>query len=165
MRAPGPYRFAMWRLRRPTTGHPRGERPSGHAGDGNARTGHSHDQTGSRPIAEASQSDRTIYIHDGSALAPLTAKPLHCSQSPGPGRQPRNCAVADVVGPRDIPHRFALCHAAPRPRGSGAGSSFGFRPIFTPRATARARPSPVRARISSRSNSARPPRTVSIKRP
>ena len=33
------------------------------------------------------------------------------------------------------------------------------------RTTARARPSPVRARISSRSNSARPPSTVSIKRP
>jgi tetratricopeptide (TPR) repeat protein len=40
-----------------------------------------------------------------------------------------------------------------------------FRPIFCPRATARARPSPVRARIRSRSNSARPPSTVSIKRP
>jgi hypothetical protein len=31
---------------------------------------------------------------------------------------------------------------------------FGLRPIFTPRALARSRPSPVRARISSRSNSA-----------
>jgi hypothetical protein len=37
------------------------------------------------------------------------------------------------------------------------------RPIFTPRALARARPSPVR--ISSRSNSARPRSTVSIRRP
>src|SRR5262249_56658789 len=37
--------------------------------------------------------------------------------------------------------------------------------MCTPRAFARARPSPVRARISSRSNSARPPRTVSISRP
>src|SRR6516165_8696187 len=34
-----------------------------------------------------------------------------------------------------------------------------------PRALARLRPSPVRARISSRSNSARPPRIVSISRP
>jgi hypothetical protein len=32
-------------------------------------------------------------------------------------------------------------------------------------ATARARPSPVRALINSRSNSAKPPRTVSIRRP
>jgi len=34
---------------------------------------------------------------------------------------------------------------------------FGGRPIFTPRALARLRPSPVRARISSRSNSASKP--------
>src|SRR3984893_10653041 len=45
------------------------------------------------------------------------------------------------------------------------GVSFGGRPILCPRATARARPSPVRARIKSLSNSARPPSTVSIKRP
>jgi hypothetical protein len=38
-------------------------------------------------------------------------------------------------------------------------------PNFTPRAFARALPSLVRARISSRSNSAKPPSTVSIKRP
>src|SRR5580704_13956415 len=43
--------------------------------------------------------------------------------------------------------------------------SLNGRPIFCPRATARARPSPVRARIRSRSNSARPPSTVNIKRP
>ena len=36
---------------------------------------------------------------------------------------------------------------------------------FTPRSLARLRPSPVRARINSRSNSARPPSTVSISRP
>jgi hypothetical protein len=41
------------------------------------------------------------------------------------------------------------CDRIPSPRGS-------WRPSFTPRAFARARPSPVRARISSRSNSARP---------
>src|SRR5262245_37052508 len=39
------------------------------------------------------------------------------------------------------------------------------RPKRTPLALARLRPSPVRARISSRSNSARPPRTVSISLP
>jgi hypothetical protein len=43
--------------------------------------------------------------------------------------------------------------------------SFGSLPSFTPFATARARPSLVRARIKSRSNSAKPPSTVSIKRP
>ena len=43
--------------------------------------------------------------------------------------------------------------------------SIGGRPMWTPRALARSRPSPVRARISSRSNSASPPSTVSIKRP
>ena len=39
------------------------------------------------------------------------------------------------------------------------------RPNLTPGACARFLPSPVRARISSRSNSARPPSTVSISRP
>jgi hypothetical protein len=43
--------------------------------------------------------------------------------------------------------------------------SFGLRPKITPLAFARARPSPVRVRISSRSNSARPPSTVSMRRP
>ena len=43
--------------------------------------------------------------------------------------------------------------------------SFGGRPIRTPRARARFLPSPVRARMSSRSNSASPPSTVSINRP
>jgi hypothetical protein len=43
--------------------------------------------------------------------------------------------------------------------------SFGLRPIFTPRALARSRPSPVRTRMRSRSNSASPPSTVSINRP
>jgi hypothetical protein len=41
----------------------------------------------------------------------------------------------------------------------------GFRPRLCPFALARARPSPVRMQISSRSNSASPPKTVSIKRP
>jgi hypothetical protein len=43
--------------------------------------------------------------------------------------------------------------------------SFGLRPRITPLAFARSRPSPVRVRISSRSNSANPPNAVSIKRP
>jgi len=38
-------------------------------------------------------------------------------------------------------------------------------PKRTPRSFARLRPSPVRARISSRSNSAKPPNTVNISRP
>jgi hypothetical protein len=42
--------------------------------------------------------------------------------------------------------------------------SFFGRPNRTPRALARSRPSPVRARISVRSNSARPPRMVSMSR-
>src|SRR4051794_28901805 len=44
------------------------------------------------------------------------------------------------------------------------GTNFGFRPSLTPRALARARPSPVRVRISSRPNSAKPPSTVNIRR-
>src|SRR5271168_4116877 len=45
------------------------------------------------------------------------------------------------------------------------GVSLKGRPKLCPRAFARSRPSPVRARINSRSNSASPPSTVSIKRP
>ena len=73
MRAPGPYRSAMWPPPRPTTDHPRGEIPSGCAGDDNVRIGPSHDQIGSQPTTEASQSDKTIDIHDGSASAHLSA--------------------------------------------------------------------------------------------
>jgi len=51
------------------------------------------------------------------------------------------------------------------PLSAGGWLSFGLRPSRTPRAFARSRPSPVRARISSRSNSAKPPSTVSINRP
>src|SRR5712691_2177152 len=47
---------------------------------------------------------------------------------------------------------------------NGAQLSRG-RPNRTPRSFARLRPTPVRARINSRSNSARPPSTVSISRP
>jgi hypothetical protein len=45
------------------------------------------------------------------------------------------------------------------------GVNFGRRPSLTPRALARFHPSAVRARIRSRSNSASPPSTLSIKRP
>ena len=78
--------------------------------------------------------------------------------------QPRNRRPADVVAARDTALRFSRCD--PRPcfallvRGE-----LRLRPIFTPRALARSRPSPVRTRIRSRSNSARPPSTVSISRP
>src|SRR5690348_94980 len=107
MRAPGPYRSAMWRPPHPTTDHPRGEIPTGCAGDDNVRIGPSHDQTGSQPTTEASQSDRTIDIHAGSASALLLAPPSIC-KLPGTGRQPRNRTVTDVVGPSDIPHRLAF---------------------------------------------------------
>jgi hypothetical protein len=43
--------------------------------------------------------------------------------------------------------------------------SSGFLPIFTPARFALSRPSPVLTLMSSRSNSARPPKTVSINRP
>jgi hypothetical protein len=43
--------------------------------------------------------------------------------------------------------------------------NFGFRPKRTPLAIARVRPSPARASISDRSNSARPPSMVIINRP
>ena len=45
------------------------------------------------------------------------------------------------------------------------GVSLGGRPKRTPRSLARTIPSPQRERISSRSNSASPPRTVMIRRP
>ena len=67
--------------------------------------------------------------------------------------------MRDVVGPRDIP--MGLSGLAPAQRFlDWCGIIFGGRPIFTARAIARLRPSPVLVRISSRSNSARPPRTA-----
>lgn len=55
---------------RQVTDHPRGEIPSGRAGDDNARIGPSHDQTGSQPTTEASQSDRTIEFMTDGILPP-----------------------------------------------------------------------------------------------
>lgn len=72
--------------------------------------------------------------------------------------------MANVVGPADIDQGLASCP-----------SRNGFLALVvrqlrlaahaTPRALARSRPSPVRLRINSRSNSAGPPRTVSINLP
>ena len=66
------------------------------------------------------------------------------------------CGGVDVVGTRNVRLRFARSEPLER-----------FLALMgcTPRACARFLPSPVRARISSRSNSAKPPRTVSITRP
>src|SRR5450755_3052662 len=73
--------------------------------------------------------------------------------------------VADGIGPADVHQGL-----------TGFPSRNGFLPLVvrqfrlaahytTPRALARFLPSPVRLLINSRSNSARPPRTVSISRP
>jgi hypothetical protein len=85
MRAPGAYRSAMWLLHHPTTDHPRGERPSGHADGDNARIAPSHDQTGSKATTEASQSGITTDIHDGSASASLLPLAMLCKLL-APGR-------------------------------------------------------------------------------
>jgi hypothetical protein len=65
------------------------------------------------------------------------------------------------LSPARLPHgTFAELR-----RSAWCAVNFGGCPIWTPRALARARPSPVLALIGSRSNSAKPPSTVSIKRP
>src|SRR5262249_14039504 len=78
--------------------------------------------------------------------------------------QPPNGGRIDSVTSGDVSLRLAISKAldgfSPL-----MGVSFGGRPNLTPRAFARCLPSVVRARISSRSNSARPPSTVSINRP
>jgi hypothetical protein len=56
-------------------------------------------------------------------------------------------------------------NAHPRVAGWLPDADGGSSPKRTPRALARVRPSLVRARISSRSNSAKPPSTVNISRP
>jgi len=73
--------------------------------------------------------------------------------------------VRDVVGSPDVLKRFVAVVAALDGLAPLMGVSLNFGPIFTPRALARSLPSPVRARINSRSNSASPPRTVNIRRP
>jgi hypothetical protein len=73
--------------------------------------------------------------------------------------QPTDRRVTDAERSRDVDQglaRISSCHGF-LPRYT---FSLGGRPIWTPRALARARPSPVRARINSRSNSASPPSTV-----
>ena len=83
---------------------------------------------------------------------------------PNRRRQPTDGGRIDPVRPRNV----SLGVTASEPvRASRRWNSSNFvgRPNFTPRALARSRPAPVRARMSSRSNSARPPRTVSISRP
>ena len=72
--------------------------------------------------------------------------------------------MAYVVGPRNLRQGLA------RPRRAKASAcrcfvSAGFRPNFTPRTCAGTLPSAVLAKIKCRSNSARPPRTVSISLP
>jgi hypothetical protein len=139
----------MWPLPRPTNDHPRGERPSGRVGEGNARIGPLRDQTDrSRQLRPVNWVEPSIFRTDRHQR--ISAG--HCIAShPGQVR-----AISRTVSPLSRRSTASRIWCA---------VSFGLRPIFTPRALARSRPSPVRARISSRSNSARPPRIVSIKRP
>jgi hypothetical protein len=78
--------------------------------------------------------------------------------------QPRNRAVTDIIGAGNFPCRLApvatLDSLALLVRGQ-----FRFPPHLYAARHGAALPSLVRARISSRSNSASPPRTVSINRP
>ena len=69
------------------------------------------------------------------------------------------------VAAGDVVQGFAPVAAANRLAALVRGELEGVGPCCCPRALARSRPSPVRARINSRSNSASPPSTVSIKRP
>ena len=80
-------------------------------------------------------------------------------------RQPRNRALRDGETACKIGLRRDAGPQSVDRLGELPPVSVGGRPIWTPRALARVRPSPVRARINSRSNSARPPTTVDIKRP
>jgi hypothetical protein len=88
--------------------------------------------------------------HSEALHATATAAPLWCA--------PRRTCERYPTGS----HRLL---GAPTLLAVGYGVSLGGRPMYTPRAFARTRPSPVRARINSRSNSAKPPSTVSINRP
>ena len=79
-------------------------------------------------------------------------------------------ASRDIVACETLNDRATSACASPLARRWRAscrwcGVSAVGRPNFTPRSLARFLPSPVRARISSRSNSAKPPRTVSISLP
>ena len=72
--------------------------------------------------------------------------------------------MAHVIAPPDLTQRLPSLPPLPRFRDLMA-VSFGFLPNLTPRAIALARPSPVLVMIRLRSNSANPPRTVSINLP
>ena len=76
--------------------------------------------------------------------------------------QPPNGGRIDSITSGDVGLRLAISKAL-----DGFSPLMGFdgRPNLIPRAFAHCLPSVVRARISSRSNSARPPSTVSINRP
>ena len=91
------------------------------------------------------------------------------TQSSGPARCEGHCSLPIVVA-STLYDRAISASPSPELRRSMAscrwwGVTLRGRPNLTPRSCARFLPSPVRARISSRSNSARPPRTVSISRP
>src|SRR5262249_34128139 len=92
-------------------------------------------------VCRASQADRAVLERAGS-------------------REPANRGLAHTVGARQIGLHSPVSEPLYSLLALVAVSLTG-RPNFTPRALARLRPSSVRARISSRSNSARPPRTVS----
>lgn len=79
--------------------------------------------------------------------------------------EPRNRAVAYVVGPGDVAHRLAVPVAPPDRLAHLVEREFGLPSHFHALRLRASPPSPVRARIRSRSNSAKPPRTVSISRP
>ena len=72
--------------------------------------------------------------------------------------EPRNRAVADVVAAGDLAYRLAIAGAPADCLALLAFGGFRFAAQLTARAVARSRPSLVRARIKSLSNSARPPR-------
>src|SRR5262249_25074979 len=74
---------------------------------------------------------------------------------------PANRGLAHTVGARQIGLHSALREPLESLLALVGCQLLTGRPNFTPRALARLRPSSVRARISSRSNSARPPRTIS----
>jgi hypothetical protein len=73
--------------------------------------------------------------------------------------------VAHVVGAGDLAHWPPVAVAASDRLALLMIGQFRFAAELAPLALARSRPSPVRVRIKSLSNSARPPNTVSIKRP
>src|SRR5262245_25247834 len=80
------------------------------------------------------------------------------------GCQPANRGRIDIVGPGHIGLRLA-CGEALDSRLPLMGRHLAWTPEAHAALLGAQRPSPVRARISSRSNSAKPPSTVNISRP